>query len=117
MRAADLAMRAADLARPRARPERLVNDGLDGPRAASAFGAAAEAAIELLRATRKVVSRTHGLTHIVVAEDVAGTDDHKNVRTFGDATAEILKRAAGCKRKSLIFKQFQTGSGKSLERV
>jgi hypothetical protein len=23
-----------------------------------------------------------------------------------------LKRAAGCKRKSLILKQFQTGSGK-----
>ena len=106
-------MRAAGMARPRARPERLVNDGLDGPRAASAFGAAAKAAIELLGAARKVVSRTHGLTHIMVAEDVAGTDDHKNVRTFGDAEAEILDRAAGCKRKNHIFKRFQTGAGQA----
>jgi hypothetical protein len=45
----------------------------------------------------------------VVAQDVAGTDNHKNARTFGEAEAEILKPAAGCKRKNPILKQFQTG--------
>jgi hypothetical protein len=105
------------MAGPRARPKRLVNDGLDGPRAATAFGAAAEAAIELLGAAQKVVSRTHGLTNIMVTQDIAGTDDHKNVRTFGDAPADILKRATGCKRKNHILKQFQTAFRQSLERV
>jgi hypothetical protein len=78
-------VRAADMARPRARSQRLVDDGLDGPRAATAFRAAAEAAIELLGASRKIVSRAYGLTNIMVAQDVAGTDNHENAKTFGDA--------------------------------
>ena len=42
------AVRASGLAGLGASTERLVNDGLDGARASATFGAAAEAAIELL---------------------------------------------------------------------
>ena len=50
-----VAVRAAGLASPGAGSERVVDNALDGAGAAAAFGAAAEAAIELLGATRKVV--------------------------------------------------------------
>src|SRR6266536_3172468 len=55
----------------------IFDDGLQGARAASTLGAAAEAAIHLLRAARKVQSSVHGIANIMVAEDVAGTDDHE----------------------------------------
>src|SRR5258708_2355367 len=62
--------------------ERLVNDGFDGARAAAAFGAAAEAAIELLGIAGKVFRGVDGIAHVVVAEDVAGTNNHENGRTL-----------------------------------
>ena len=70
------AVRAVRLAGPRTCPERLVDDGLDGARAPATFCAAAEAAINLLGVTRKVVRVAHGIADIMVAQDVAGTDDH-----------------------------------------
>ena len=60
----------------------FVDDGLDGARATAAFGAAAEAAINLLGATRQVPGRAHGIADILVAEDVAGTDNHETGRTL-----------------------------------
>ena len=69
-------MRAIGVAGPHTGPERIVDDGLDGTRAAAAFDTAAEAAVELLRATGKVVRSAHGMADIMVAKDVAGTDDH-----------------------------------------
>ena len=59
-------------------PEGLVDDGLDGARASAAFGAAAEAAVDLLGIARKVFRGADGVADIVVAEDVAGTDNHEN---------------------------------------
>lgn len=56
---------------------RLVDDRLDGARAAAAFGAAAKAVIDLLGIAQRVVGRVHGVANIVVAEDIAGTDDHE----------------------------------------
>ena len=58
--------------------ERLIDDGLDGARASAAFGAAAEAAVDLLGIARKVFRGADGVADIVVAEDVAGTDNHEN---------------------------------------
>jgi hypothetical protein len=69
----------------RASTESLVNDGLDGAGAPAAFGAATEAAIDLLGIARKVFGDVDGTTDIVVAEDVAGTDDHKDGGLIGDA--------------------------------
>ena len=57
--------------------ESLVDDGLDGPRAAAALGTAAKAAIKLFRIARQRSAGAHGTTDIMVAEDVAGTDDHR----------------------------------------
>ena len=71
-----VAVRAAGLAGKRAGAERLVDDALDGARATAAFGTATKAAVNLLGVARKVVCGIHGVTHVVVAQHVAGTDDH-----------------------------------------
>ena len=65
--------------------QRLVDDGLDGARTAATFGAAAEAAIDLLGITRKVFRGIYSTADIVVAKDVTGTDNHKSGRPIGDA--------------------------------
>jgi hypothetical protein len=108
-------VRAAGAALLGAGAERFVDDGLDGARAAAAFGAAAEATVNLFGISRQVRSCTYGTTDIVVAQDVAGTDNHETAKTLGDATSSIFKRATRCKRKSRIFKQFQTDAGEILE--
>jgi hypothetical protein len=66
------ATRAAGLG---ARTERFVHNRLDGPRAATALGAAAEATIDLPRRARRTRS-ANGISDIMVGEDVAGTNDH-----------------------------------------
>jgi len=102
------AVRAAGAAFLGAGAEGFVDDGLDGARAPAAFGAAAEATVNLFRISRQVRGCTYGTTDIVVAQNVAGTDDHETDKTLSDATSSIFKSAARCKRKSRIFKQFQT---------
>lgn len=62
--------------------ERLIDDVLDSARAAAAFGAAAETAVDLLGMARKVFRDIDGVADIVVAEDVAGTNNHENEKTF-----------------------------------
>jgi hypothetical protein len=109
------AVRAAGAAFLGAGAERFVDDSLDRARTPAAFGAAAEATVNLFRIPRQVRSCTHGTTDIVVAQNVAGTDNHETARTSGDATSSIFKSAARCKRKSRIFKQFQTDAGEILE--
>jgi hypothetical protein len=100
----DLAVRASGAAGLGANPESLVDDGLDGARASATFSAATEAAIELLGIAGKVFRAADGTADIMVAEDVAGTDNHENGGLIGDADPAIVKTAAGCKRKSCIFK-------------
>jgi hypothetical protein len=62
--------------------ERLVNDGLDGARAAAAFGAAAETAVDLLGISGKVFCGLDDTTDIMVAEDVTGTHNHETGRAL-----------------------------------
>ena len=69
-------MRAASGAFPGASSERVVDDGLDGPRTTPALGVAAEAAIDLPRRARQVRSRRHGGADIVVGQNIARADDH-----------------------------------------
>jgi hypothetical protein len=109
------AVRAAGAAFLGAGAKRFVDDGLDRARAATAFGAAAEATVNLLGIPRQVRSRTHGTPDIVVAQDVAGTDNHETARTLGDASSSIFKSVTRCKRKSRDFKQFQTDAVEILE--
>jgi hypothetical protein len=65
--------------------QRRFNDALHGAGTATAFNAAAEAAVDLPRIARKILCRTHGTADIVIAKDVAGTDNHGNGTTFADA--------------------------------
>jgi hypothetical protein len=109
------AVRAARATFLGAGAERFVNDGLDGARAPAAFGAAAEAAVNLFRIARQVRGCAYRIPDIVVAQNVAGTDDHETERTLDDATSSIFKSATRCKRKSRIFKRFQTDAGEILE--
>jgi len=73
-----VAVRAAGAAGLGASAQCLVDDGLDGSRAAAALGAAAEAAVELLGVAGKalVLRGLDDTADVVVAQHVAGTDDH-----------------------------------------
>jgi len=71
-----LAMRAAGVAGFGAGTKRVVDDRLDRARAAPALHAAAEATIDVLGIPHHVGA--DGMANIVVAEDVAGTDDHES---------------------------------------
>jgi hypothetical protein len=76
-------MRTAGTAGLGAGAERLGQDGLDGARTSAAFGAAAEAAVDLLGVARKGLGGTDGIADIIVAEHVAGTDNHENGKALG----------------------------------
>ncbi|CAN5207231.1 hypothetical protein BH10PSE11_BH10PSE11_15680 [soil metagenome] len=67
------ASRAAGLG---AGAEGFVHDLLDSTRATAAFGAAAQTAIDLPSRAGKVPGLGHDVTHIVVGQDVAGTNNH-----------------------------------------
>ena len=108
-------MRAAGAALLGAGAEGFVDDGLDGARAPAAFGAAAEATVNLFRISRQVRRCTDGIPDIVVAQNVAGTDDHETDKSLADRTQSIFKSATRCKRKRRIFKQFQTDAAEILE--
>ena len=71
------AMRASGMAGLGASPESVVNDRFDGAGTSATFSAATEAAIELLGIAWKVFRGVDGIADIVVAEDVAGTNNHK----------------------------------------
>ena len=102
---AGLTVRATGTAGLGAGAQSLVNDGLDGARAAAAFGAAAEAAVNLLGISGKVFCGLDGTADIMVAEDVTGTDNHETGRALQrNDIHSICKSAAGCKRKNRFFK-------------
>ena len=88
-----MAVRTTGMAGPGTSSERFVDDGLDRARAAAAFSTAAEAAVNLLGVTQKVVCSAHGIADIMVTQDVAGTDDHKNALAFGDAVTSKYETA------------------------
>src|ERR1700680_2797449 len=99
-----LAVRASGTAGLGTSAAGLVNDVLDGARAAAASGAAAEAAVNLLGIARKIFRGADSFADIVVAKDVAGTDNHTNGSPSGKRSPSIFKTAAGCKRKNRLFK-------------
>src|SRR6202171_5363530 len=76
------AVRASGTAGLGARTESVVNDGLDGARASSTFGAATEAAVDLLGIARKRFRCVDGVADIVVAQDVTGTNNHENAQVL-----------------------------------
>ena len=79
-----MAVRAARTAGLGAGTEGFVDDGLDGTRATAAFGAATEAAIDLLGTARQILRGADGAADIVVGQDVTGADNHTNGRPIGE---------------------------------
>ena len=79
------AVRAARLASLCAGAERLFDDGLHGACTATAFDAATKAAVNLPGIARKILRRADGAADILVAEDVAGTNNHETERPFAGA--------------------------------
>jgi hypothetical protein len=66
-------------------PESVVNDRFDGAGTSATFSAATEAAIELLGIAWKVFRGVDGIADVVVAKDVAGTNNHKYGGLIGHA--------------------------------
>jgi hypothetical protein len=81
------AVRTSGTAGLGASPQSLVDNALEGARTSATFGAATEAAVDLLGATRKIIRGADSAANIVVAEDVAGTNNHENGRPVSDAEA------------------------------
>jgi len=71
-----MAVGATGLACQGAGAQRVLDDALDGAGATAAFGAAAEATVDLFGVTRKVVCGVHGVADVVIAQHVARTDNH-----------------------------------------
>ena len=67
---------ATGVAGPGAGTERLIDNGLDGAGTTTTFRTATKAAINLLGVAGKVLRTFDGTADIVVAQHVAGTDDH-----------------------------------------
>jgi hypothetical protein len=98
-----MAVRAVRIAGHGTHSERLVDNGFDRPRAAATFRAAAEAAVDLLGVTWKVVRTAHGIADIMVTQDVARTDDHKNTVAFDEAATSKYETAPhDAKGKSVV---------------
>jgi hypothetical protein len=66
------------MARRSGASERFIHDAANGSRAAAALGAASQAMINLASCARRIGLVRHRSTHILVAEDVAGTNNHLN---------------------------------------
>jgi len=89
-----------------ARAKRILDDLVDGPGAAAAFGAAAKAAIDLPCRARQTGRRAHRAADVIIAQNIAGTDDQGVFRC--DAGSWIVKPQPWGKAKRLNFKIFQT---------
>jgi hypothetical protein len=88
--------------------QRVIKDGLDGARAASALGTAAEAIVNLLGVAREVFRNIDGVPDVDIAQEVTGTNNHENENAPSGDEQSILGTAAGRKRKKRILKRFQT---------
>ena len=97
----DLAMRTSRAAGSGASSERFFHDCLDGAGASSALGAAAETPVDLPRRAWRHLRDAHGVAHVVVGQDVAGTNNHgwKGTRWTG-SVIEYVRPAPDAKEKT-----------------
>jgi hypothetical protein len=99
----DLAMRATRTAGLGARPERLIDDRLQGTRTTAAFGAAAQAAVELLGISGQIPGRLNGAADIIVAQDVTGTNDHVAGKPISDADPRNIEEGCTMQKEKPAF--------------
>jgi hypothetical protein len=97
---AGMAVGASRAAGSRTWAKRLIHDLLDGASAPAALCAATQTSIDLSRCARRQLGDTHGAAHVVVAQDVAGTNDHGREGLAGGIDDWICKTGSGCKRKN-----------------
>jgi hypothetical protein len=98
-----LAVRTSRLAGLGAGPESLFNDGLDRAGAATTFDAATQAAVYLPGIAGKILRGLDRAADIVVADNVAGTDNHENGRPIGDAWAHRYSRPPRDAKGKTVF--------------
>ena len=91
---------------PGASAQRILDDLVDGAGATAAFGAAAEAAIDLPCRARKIGRGADRAADVIIAQHIAGTDDQDCLP--GDAAYWLVKAQARGKAKRFNFKIFQT---------
>jgi len=92
--------------------EGFVDDGLDGACAPAAFGAATEATVNLFRIARQVRGCAYGIPDIVVAQNVAGTDNHETVRTSVMPPHRYLRGRRDAKGKAAFSSNSKLMPGK-----
>jgi len=91
-------------------PESFIHDFADGARATAALCAAPEAAIDLSRRPGRLLCIGDDAAHVVVAQHIAGTDDHQHQHlAVREASFDMSSSLTGCKSKTACFKLFQTG--------
>lgn len=95
-------MRATRAALLGAGTKRFIDDGLDGTRASAAFGTAAKATVNLLWISRHFRRCAHGIADVMVAQDIAGTDDHEICRTLRGAPHRYLRARRDAKGKAAV---------------
>jgi hypothetical protein len=99
----DLAMRAPGAAGSGASAERFFHDCLDGAGASAALGAAAETPIDLPRRARRHLRDAHGVAHVVVGQDVAGTNNHGWTGTrWAGSVIEYVRPTPDAKEKTVF---------------
>ena len=91
---------------PGAGTQRVLDDLVDGAGAATAFGAAAKAAIDLPCCARTIGRGADRAADVIIAQNIAGTDDQDCLP--GDVLMSIIEPGPCCKMISINFKQFQT---------
>ncbi len=84
-----MAVRASGTAGLGTGAEGFLDDGLEGAGAAATFSTAAEAAIDLLGVTGQILRAVDGAADIMVAKDVAGTNNHISGGPIGEETGAI----------------------------
>ena len=99
----NLAVRAAGTAGLGASPQCLVDNGLEGARTSAALGATTETAIDLLGTTREIIRSTDGVADIVVSEDMAGTNNHKDGEPICEVRSMRYSRAPRDAKGKTVF--------------
>src|SRR4051794_21671798 len=82
------------------RTKRLVHDLLDGASAPAALWTAAQTPVNLSGRTRRQLGDAHGAAHVVVAQDVAGTNDHGRGGSLDGTATGYSRRMRDAKEKN-----------------
>ena len=111
-------VRAAGAAGLGASAQGLVDNGFEGAGAAAAFGAAAQAAVDLLGIAGKVFRAIDRVANIVVSQDVAGTNNHETTELFNETPWLIdIQDTGGMQKEKPLFQAIPNCCCLSLERV